>query len=214
MIITPNHCYMGSSKIDLTKDTIYTHPTNKQCNYSYIHPTTKQCNYNVDTSKFLTAENKGVRTCTLINTVTVNSPSFNLKPYLKKWSSIILQPVSGSVTIPSASTSFTYQPAILYGPFYGASADNGYYCAGNYTDGIRGSMTLSFNGGFNINDLDILHAFESDPTLYYQYGYNIVQNCYIDSQALRIGAYRSGNGDNCEMASSVNVILNVYGVSC
>ena len=33
---------MGSSKIDLTKDT------------AYVHPSTKQCNYNVDTSSFAT----------------------------------------------------------------------------------------------------------------------------------------------------------------
>ena len=45
---------MGSSKIDLTKDTAYVHPSTKQCNYAYTHPTSKQCNYNVDTSSFAT----------------------------------------------------------------------------------------------------------------------------------------------------------------
>lgn len=34
--MTPNHCYMGANKIDLTKDTntIYTHPSSIQCNAS------------------------------------------------------------------------------------------------------------------------------------------------------------------------------------
>ena len=34
--MTPNHCYMGANKIDLTKDTntVYTHPSSIQCNAS------------------------------------------------------------------------------------------------------------------------------------------------------------------------------------
>ena len=34
--MTPNHCYMGANKIDLTKDTntVYTHPNSIQCNAS------------------------------------------------------------------------------------------------------------------------------------------------------------------------------------
>ena len=31
LMITPNHVYAGSNKMDLTKDTIYNHPTSKQC---------------------------------------------------------------------------------------------------------------------------------------------------------------------------------------
>ena len=54
MLITPNHVYAGSNKIDLAKDTVYTHPTAKQCNYSYTHPTTKQCNYAPDLSSYAT----------------------------------------------------------------------------------------------------------------------------------------------------------------
>ena len=45
LLITPNHCYMGSSKVDLAADTKYVHPAAKQCNYVYTHPTSKQCNY-------------------------------------------------------------------------------------------------------------------------------------------------------------------------
>ena len=56
MLITPNHVYAGENKIDLTKDTntVYTHPTAKQCNYSYTHPTTKQCNYAPNLSGYAT----------------------------------------------------------------------------------------------------------------------------------------------------------------
>lgn len=56
MLITPNHVYAGENRIDLTKDTntVYTHPTAKQCNYSYTHPTTKQCNYAPDLSGYAT----------------------------------------------------------------------------------------------------------------------------------------------------------------
>ena len=42
LLITPNHAYIGPSKIDLTADT------------KYVHPTAKQCNYSVDTSSFAT----------------------------------------------------------------------------------------------------------------------------------------------------------------
>lgn len=34
IIVTPSHCYIGPSRMDLTQDTKYTHPTSKQCNYS------------------------------------------------------------------------------------------------------------------------------------------------------------------------------------
>ena len=42
---------------DLTLDTntVYTHPTAKQCNYAYTHPTTKQCNYSVSVINNLTS---------------------------------------------------------------------------------------------------------------------------------------------------------------
>lgn len=45
LVITPNHAYIGPNRIDLTKDTdtVYIHPTSKQCNYSYSHPSSKQC---------------------------------------------------------------------------------------------------------------------------------------------------------------------------
>ena len=41
---------------DLTLDTntVYTHPTTKQCNYSYAHPTEKQCSYTPDLSNYAT----------------------------------------------------------------------------------------------------------------------------------------------------------------
>ena len=42
LVITPNHAYIGPSKIDLTADT------------KYVHPTAKQCNYSIDTSSFAT----------------------------------------------------------------------------------------------------------------------------------------------------------------
>ena len=52
-IVTPNHVYtkLGNGIIrDLTLDTntIYTHPSTKQCNYSYTHPTTRQCSRSGD----------------------------------------------------------------------------------------------------------------------------------------------------------------------
>lgn len=34
MVITPNHAYIGPNRIDLTKDTIYVHPSEKLCDYS------------------------------------------------------------------------------------------------------------------------------------------------------------------------------------
>ena len=43
-MITPNHVYAGSNKIDLTVDTKYVHPAAKQCNYTYSHPSSIQCN--------------------------------------------------------------------------------------------------------------------------------------------------------------------------
>ena len=43
ILVTPNHCYIGPNKIDLTADTKYVHPTTKQCNYSYTHPSKIQC---------------------------------------------------------------------------------------------------------------------------------------------------------------------------
>ena len=51
MLITPNHVYSGPNRIDLTKDTVYTHPAAKQCNYSYTHPTSKQCTWTPDLSQ-------------------------------------------------------------------------------------------------------------------------------------------------------------------
>lgn len=33
IVITPNHCYAGVNKIDLAKDTVYKHPTEKQCSW-------------------------------------------------------------------------------------------------------------------------------------------------------------------------------------
>ena len=45
--------YAGVNKIDLTKDTVYTHPTTKQCNYAYVHPTSKQCIWTPDASGLL-----------------------------------------------------------------------------------------------------------------------------------------------------------------
>ena len=53
-MITPNHVYAGSNKLDLAKDTTYTHPSTKQCNYVYTHPTTKQCNWTPDLSNYVT----------------------------------------------------------------------------------------------------------------------------------------------------------------
>ena len=38
-----NKAWFGSNKIELTKDTVYSHPTEKQCNYSYVHPSDVQC---------------------------------------------------------------------------------------------------------------------------------------------------------------------------
>ena len=39
---------------DLTLDTntVYTHPSTKQCNYSYVHPASKQCTWTPDSSNF------------------------------------------------------------------------------------------------------------------------------------------------------------------
>lgn len=71
--------YAGVNKIDLTKDTVYTHPKTKQCNYAYTHPTSKQCNYSVDLSKYATksevnASKLVIRTGTL-TTSTAYEPS-------------------------------------------------------------------------------------------------------------------------------------------
>lgn len=34
--------------LDTNTDTVYTHPSEKQCNYSYTHPTTRQCSRSGD----------------------------------------------------------------------------------------------------------------------------------------------------------------------
>ena len=56
MIIGSNKVWARGtdSTIELTKDTVYTHPSTKQCNYAYTHPTSKQCNYSVDLSNYAT----------------------------------------------------------------------------------------------------------------------------------------------------------------
>ena len=43
LLIGNNKAWFGSNKIELTKDTVYSHPTEKQCNYSYVHPSDVQC---------------------------------------------------------------------------------------------------------------------------------------------------------------------------
>ena len=56
ILVSQNHvyCKLGNNTIrDLTQDTIYTHPSSKQCNYTYTHPATKQCNYSPDLSECL-----------------------------------------------------------------------------------------------------------------------------------------------------------------
>ena len=53
LLVTPNKVYAGINKIDLTKDTVYKHPTTKQCNYAYVHPTSKQCTWTPDASGLL-----------------------------------------------------------------------------------------------------------------------------------------------------------------
>ena len=55
--VSNNHAYckLGNGAVrDLTQDTIYTHPSSKQCNYSYTHPTSKQCNWTPDLSNYVT----------------------------------------------------------------------------------------------------------------------------------------------------------------
>lgn len=59
MIITPNHAYIGPSKIDLTVDTKYTHPTAKQCNYTYSHPSTIQCNASTEINSLKASVSNG-----------------------------------------------------------------------------------------------------------------------------------------------------------
>lgn len=40
------YCKLGNGTVrNLCQDTIYTHPSTKQCDYSYVHPTTKQCSW-------------------------------------------------------------------------------------------------------------------------------------------------------------------------
>lgn len=60
-MITPNHVYAGSNKIDLTKDTntVYTHPTTKQCNYTYSHPSSIQCNASTEISNLKSSVSNG-----------------------------------------------------------------------------------------------------------------------------------------------------------
>ena len=49
------YCKLGNGTVrDLTQDTIYTHPSSKQCNYAYTHPQEKQCNYEPDLSNYAT----------------------------------------------------------------------------------------------------------------------------------------------------------------
>lgn len=43
-MVCNNKVYAGRNKLDLTKDTVY------------VHPSTKQCNYSIDTSKFATKQ--------------------------------------------------------------------------------------------------------------------------------------------------------------
>lgn len=48
MRIGKNKAWFGSNKVELTKDTVYTHPSSKQCSYSYTHPTTRVCSRESD----------------------------------------------------------------------------------------------------------------------------------------------------------------------
>lgn len=66
----------GSGVRDLTQDTntVYTHPSTKQCNYSYTHPAEKQCNYNVDLSNYVTKSDLGAS----IKTNVINNVSGTL----------------------------------------------------------------------------------------------------------------------------------------
>lgn len=60
--------YAGINKIDLAKDTVYTHPTAKVCNYSYTHPTTKQCSWVPDIPMKLVG--------TYTSTTTISFPTY------------------------------------------------------------------------------------------------------------------------------------------
>lgn len=59
LLVTPNKVYAGSNRIDLTKDTVYTHPAEKVCNYSYSHPTTIQCNASTEISSLKSSVSEG-----------------------------------------------------------------------------------------------------------------------------------------------------------
>lgn len=59
--VSNNHvyCKLGNDHVrDLTQDndTIYVHPTAKQCSYSYEHPSEKQCKYEPDLSAYITRD--------------------------------------------------------------------------------------------------------------------------------------------------------------
>lgn len=54
LLLGNTKAWFGSNKIELTKDndTVYTHPSTKQCNYTYTHPSSKQCTWTPDGSSF------------------------------------------------------------------------------------------------------------------------------------------------------------------
>lgn len=94
MLLTPNHAFMkhGDSIRDLTQDTntdtVYVHPSEKQCNYSYTHPITRQCSrsgdaitdiqtYNIttDDTAMTVSEGSYIMICTVASQTSASSTS-------------------------------------------------------------------------------------------------------------------------------------------
>ena len=174
---------------------------------AYIHPSTKQCNYSVDPSSFVSVNSSGVRQCILLSTITVTTPSFNLKPYLKDWATIVLQPISGYV-VQSTYSDYNYYPAII------TESVDSTYCAGPSVVGNNGNMTIYFQtNGITLESLNMLHSFDINLDEYYIYSWTISQGNYIKSSNLMFGTSRNGSGNRVAQAISCNVKLNIYGVS-
>ena len=108
------YCKLGNDTIrDLTQDndTIYVHPTTKQCNYSYEHPSEKQCDYEPDLSAYITRdefESSGGANLILGSVPTGSNDVFTIS-FSKPFNVVWICPVSDAVS----NSRYIYQPIMI-----------------------------------------------------------------------------------------------------
>ena len=108
------YCKLGNDTIrDLTQDndTIYVHPTTKQCNYSYEHPSEKQCDYEPDLSAYITRdefESSGGANLVIGSVPTDSYDKFTIT-FSKAFNAVWICPVSDAIR----DSRYIYQPIMI-----------------------------------------------------------------------------------------------------